>query len=77
MVATILKDPPAMLPDHGSDPEPPARHTKVNGYQLQVTLVHSCKWSKVRRKFMFQLPLLQSRQLEGISFNRNLSLSMR
>lgn len=76
MVATILRDPPAMPPDHGSDPEAPARHTKVNGYQLQVTLVHSCKWSKVRSIFMLEPPSLWSRQLKGISSSRNLPLSV-
>jgi len=74
MVATILNHPPAMPPGHGSDPEPPAQHTKVNGYQLQVTILHSCKWSKVRSKFMLEPPMLWSRQLEGISFSRSLPL---
>lgn len=75
-VASILKNPPAMPPDHGSDHEPPAQHIKVNGYQLQVTLMGSCKWSKVRSKFMLETPSLWSRQLEGISFSRNLTLSL-
>lgn len=39
------------------------QHIKVNGYQLQVTLMGSCKWSKVRSKFMLETPLLWSRQL--------------
>lgn len=74
MLATILKDPTAMPPHHGLDPEPPAWHTKVSGCQLQVTLIHSRKWSKAGSKFMLEPPLLWSRQLEEISFSRNLGV---
>lgn len=76
MVATILNDSPTVLLDHGSDPKLPAQHTKVSGSQLQVTFVHSCKWSKVRSTFTLEPPLLWSKQLEGISFSRNLPLSL-
>lgn len=73
MVATILNDSPTVSPDHGSDPDLPAQHTKS---QLQLAFVHSCKWSKVRSKFTLEPPLLWSGQLEGISFSRNLLLSL-